>query len=182
MKELPVTMRKRNRSIVKYWRVNEYKAKLIKDKRGNLLGEFSLKTVISIISILLLVFLLFNIYSTFSDKSDLKKAEGSLERVDEKINEAAKNGVAEDVLYEPKKWALLHYAEGGPNSCLGKACICICAEPGLLSFKKQIEKCNSAGACKNLKEKVIGFEKIKIDGATGVIFKKEEGGISIREK
>ncbi len=152
----------------------------LKNKKGSFLGEFSLKTIISIISILLLIFLLFNIYATFSNENDLKRAEGGLERVGEKISEAVKNERAEDVLYEPKKWVLLHYPDGGPNSCLGKGCMCICEESGRLS--KQIEKCNSAGVCQEIEEKIIGFEKIKIDGVTGIEFKREEGGISIKKK
>ena len=141
------------------------------NKRGFILGEFTLKTVIAVLCIILLVFLLFNLYSTFSDKSKKEQARSSLDKIKELISIASNEGKSTYVLTEPKGWILKPYPQGDPSFCGGKSCLCICEAQGL--FSSQLEKCEKNGVCAETPS-ISLQEDIKIDGPTGVLI--ENGG------
>jgi hypothetical protein len=149
------------------------------NKKGNLLGEETLRVVLSVVAILLLVLLLFNLYVTFSNKPKLEKAKSSLERIEGKINEAFLKGASEELLLEPNGWILLNYKNGEPESCSDKKCICICEKEGL--FGDQIKNCKKNGICK-ITDKNLIFKEIEIDGITGINFEKKEESILISIK
>jgi hypothetical protein len=113
------------------------------NKKGFLLGEFSLKLIISIIGVLILIYLLFALYQTFSNEDKLDAAKGTLERLGGLMNLLADGRSIDEILYNPKDWVLVSYPIGMPASCSGKACYCICKDNGW--FSKQITKCNSKG-------------------------------------
>ena len=51
------------------------------NRKGFLLGEFTIKIIISILAIVLLIYLLFSMYSTFSAKNEIKKAQALLQNL-----------------------------------------------------------------------------------------------------
>ena len=145
------------------------------NNKGFILGEFTLKTVISIISLLILIFLLFNLYSTFSGKSALDHAKASAERVAEKVNAVANSGEEEHfLLTEPKGW-YLDFFEGVPlKSCPGGAnCLCVCKNPGF-------NGCDTQGICASILHKISLAPPIQID-LTDILIKPENGQITVKK-
>lgn len=143
----------------------------MKNKKGFLLGEHTLKTIIGVIAVLLLLYLLVVLYSSFTDKTSFKRAEATLESLSEKMLDA-KSGT-EDVslpLLEPNSWRLISYPGfEKPEQCIDD-CICLCEGIRIRDRWKlfwtdtQLEKCDIRGICKNFGESINNFEiKIRAD-------------------
>lgn len=138
-------------------------------RRGFLLAEFTLKTVVALICILLLAALLVKMYTTFSKRNQVEQASATLDRLREGMNVAYKGTPYSYVMTGPNDWNLIVYGVGfsGPLSCEGKACMCICKGPGL--FSDQLEQCNSAGVCKKTESYDVRMSSsLLIDGPTEV--------------
>ena len=152
------------------------------NKKGFLLGEFTLKTIIAIFSIILLIYLLVNIYSSFQEKSKIDQAKASLERINENVFSVSQSGVEKlFVLTSPKDWIFTYFGSDNlkPKFCQGRNCLCICEKEGY--FSNQLEKCESKGFC-NIAENKIIFESDIVISSTDIIIKKEDSGIRIRGK
>lgn len=149
----------------------------MKDKKGFVLAEFTLKMIIAVIVIMLLILLLYNIYDTITAKSKFEKGKATLGRIKEGISIAYSQGEYYYVITEPKGWNLVYYPSGQPNVCAGKPCFCTCEKERWFT-RNQLAKCNSAGVCAidNLEDKSVIFfdeQKIEIDGPIGIMIKKE---------
>jgi hypothetical protein len=129
----------------------------MKNKKGFLLAEETLKIVIALICISFLIYFLSSLYFKNKDSKDLELAKASLERLVEEINAEATSVE----IYNPKGWVLSSWPhdttkriwytawlkkeikKGSPQYCenLGwKNCICICK-------KNDQNKCDDLGFC-----------------------------------
>jgi len=159
------------------------------NKKGNLLGEYTLKIIISAMALLLLLYLLFVLYSTFTDKQSFARAEATLESLNEKMADARENQTGSESipLLEPNGWRLISFAPSlsaadKPDKCQ-KNCICLCEDEDtawkLWWAKDQIEKCNIRGVCKNYD---AGINDLKIELRKDVEVKFQGGNYVITEK
>ncbi len=153
----------------------------MKDKKGFLLVEETLKIVIAVICIGFLVYFLVSLYFTNKSSEDLEQAEASLNHLMNEIDA----GRTEIEIYNPKGLWIISWpykSEKGeviPNSCSNvgwENCICICEKRGPvvgakigpnIDFDWTSKECDSNWVCKESSERIIvGNEKkqaIKIE-------------------
>lgn len=151
----------------------------MKDRKGFLLAEYTLKAVVAGISLLLLVFLFISIYSSFMDKKKLEQAGNTLNGLYEKMIIVKNSENTENfVLLEPRGWKLLGYSKNKPEIC-NKNCICLCEDLGIkdkITGIIQSEKCSIKGVCKNFDEKINSFD-IELRNEVSIIYR--EGGFEL---
>ena len=128
----------------------------MKNKKGFLLAEETLKIVIALISIGLLVYLLISLYLSNKDEQNLELAKSSLEHLSKQIN----SKTSEVEVYNPDGWSLLSWPYEGkvPLSCsnLGWGnCLCICKTPLVRRNKNYLENCDGNGICSETKNLVV---------------------------
>ncbi|VVB83470.1 Uncharacterised protein [uncultured archaeon] len=162
----------------------------MKNKKGFLLGEETIKIVVAVICIGFLVLLLVSIYFSLSGEEGVKQAAASMENlVKPAINQVNSGEVElsskEITIPNPQLWHLFSFTEGDkkPSSCLKTNCVCICMKTSDISnfFNKnaQIDQCDDKGSCYSLNT-IKHFETIQI-GTTGIsiLIKNVNGGIEI---
>ncbi len=118
------------------------------NKKGFLLGEFTLKVVIAVLCILILVFLVFKIYSTLTTKPDFEQEQATLDRVVERVRLVAGSSVEREsyVLLEPRGWSLVYDPKERPQEgCLGLKCLCLCEKENA---------CDKVGVCESIPKNV----------------------------
>jgi len=166
---------------------------MIKNKRGFLLTEETLKIVVAVIGLGILVYFLLSIfYSSSVDKKE-KDALSSIERISEVVSALEPGEIKEVNLLQPQGWSLFSFVseDKKPNQCSGESCLCICDEvvvDNLPSFglieDRQVKECSESGACLVVDD-LKRFEEIEIidydDGTTSIDLK-NEGGIRISVK
>jgi len=158
----------------------------MKNKKGFLLGEYTLKIIIAVLCILLLLYLLSVLYSSFTDEKNFNRAKETLDNLNEKMVDAKTSAVSLPLL-EPNGWRLISYIGlEKPEACT-KNCICLCEDVKTGRFKKayiwadtQIEKCNIRGVCKNFDDKIEEFN-IKLRNNVDIEYKDEGFVISESE-
>jgi hypothetical protein len=142
---------------------------MIKNKKGFLLGEETLKIILAVIVIIFLVYLLVSWYMNSEYQKNLKMATASLDTLISDINA----GKTTSEVYNPDGFLILSwpYLEDGtmPNSCknLGwKNCLCICDTPSkwknvLAVFTSKTivesyaESCSDKWVCKEVPKQTI---------------------------
>ncbi len=147
----------------------------MKNKKGFLLAEETLKIVIAVISIGFLIYFLTALYMSNKDSKDLELAKASLQHLVDEINE----GRESVEIYNPEAsfptyWQLYIWPYGGentrPKSCSNMGwtkCTCIC---GIDSFKGRTHQdradiCDEKGVCLEFnKELKINHSSIRGDG------------------
>ena len=144
-----------------------------KNKKGMLLAEETLKTVIAVIAISFLVYFLVSLYFGNLDESRQKHAEETLNSISGIIDSGKENLTA----ITPSGWYLFGFTgEEKPNPCAGKNCLCICDKNfGINFWESQSEECGDDGRCLII-ENLEAFEEIEIldsgEGLTNIIIKK----------
>jgi len=126
----------------------------MKNKKGFLLAEETLKIIIAVICILFLAYFLVSLYLKSSGDEKLEMAKASLEHIVEEIN--AGNPTVE--IYNPKGWVVVSWSYGVngavPKSCdnLGwKSCLCICDEElKTRTIQGLSDDCDKKGICSNM--------------------------------
>jgi len=147
------------------------------NKKGFLLGEETLKIVLSVIGILLLLGLLALIYFSFLSDGEEKQAKSLVERISNVFLEMNEGDESRVNSLTPAGWFLQSFVglDEKPPQCFEKNCICLCDEKGL-------EKCAEKGFCSVL-EKLVGFETIEIknfdEGYTNILLKKVGGDLIV---
>ena len=158
------------------------------NKKGMLLAEETLKTVIAVIVIVFLVSFLANLYFGKLKDDAIKKSEQILIKSDQSIKnviERLKEGESQSmILQEVYNWHLFSFTGNleKPNSCSGKNCLCICDEVSEFSFVNQINECNKNGVCtivSNLKNEEVNIELQK-DFSTEILISKQNNEVSIK--
>tara|TARA_Y100000034_G_scaffold119304_1_gene160960 strand:- start:202 stop:705 length:504 start_codon:yes stop_codon:yes gene_type:complete len=102
------------------------------NKKGFLLGEYTLKIVIAIISLLLLIYLLFTLYSNYEKEKNERMAKATLDSLIESMESAKSTGYQELTLLTPSEFRLFYFKEGEnrPLQC-EKDCLCLCKSFGV---------------------------------------------------
>jgi hypothetical protein len=169
----------------------------MKNKRGFLLGEETLKIIVAVICIILLVGLLVALYYSQINSAKTKQAQATLTNSSESIASVIErvelgqglNGSSETkLIHNPSGWYLSSYTGNSqkPNSCAGENCLCICDKVfvdtlfGIMD-SRQLKECDKNGAClivSDLKDKEIS---IKINPGTGLLIKKQDNFIEVSE-
>jgi len=172
----------------------------LKNKKGFLLAEETLKIVIALICIGFLIYLLASMYFNYQKNKDLELAKASLEYLVGEINSMKEGDVKEVEIYNPVRLWISSWPYQNekflPNSCeiLGwKNCICICSNlnwdekiKSVFTSKSYLEsiaeECSN-WACVEIQKKIIVGESeinqfpIKIENPPlilEIINKKEE--------
>ena len=98
------------------------------NKKGFLLGEYTLKIVIAIISLLLLIYLLFTLYSNYEEERNERMAQATLDSVIEGMESAKVSSPQELTLLGGKFQGLFYFKEGEerPLVCEDSSCLCLC--------------------------------------------------------
>ncbi len=142
------------------------------NRKGFLLGEFTLKVIIAVLCIIVLAFLVIKIYGALTNKPEIAKAEGTLERVLEKIRVADNEGKEQGyVLIEPRDWVLIYKPTGAPEMCSGRNCLCVCEK----------EDCSQNSVCEIVSREIIMTNSIKIESVDIVVREMEDGKFSIEK-
>ena len=142
----------------------------MKNKKGFLLGEETLKVVIAVICIAFLVYLLVAIYFSLTGEQKLKEAESTINNLVApeigRVNSEGEPNLQGILLPNPAEWFIFSYIgeEPKPNSCIEQNCLCICERVALDFFNWQIKKCDDKGVCINV-DNLAKFEMIKIEKA-----------------
>lgn len=144
------------------------------DKKGFLLGEFTLKTIIAVLCLVLLFMLLLSIYNAFKDASTVR-AESTLEEVISLMNKVPDKGTEKYILLEPKGWKFVFH-ENGMADCIG-SCLCLHLDGGV--FKKEKNVCSQAAG------KVTVESDFKISGSDepiSILIKKTGNEYAIKKE
>ena len=137
----------------------------MQNKKGMLLAEETLKTVLAVIAIGFLIYFLVSLYFVNLNEQRQKQSEATLERISEIIESAETQGEIRAIT--PEGWFLFSFVENvKPNSCAGKNCLCICENKWPVPFTSEIERqakeCGDDGRCLIVKN-LESFEEIEIE-------------------
>lgn len=155
---------------------------LKKNRRGFLLAEETLKIILAVIAISFLAYFLTSLYFNAVNNQKSVKAEASLARISEVINnEESTSEVVSDIT--PPGWNLFSFVgEEKPNSCSGQNCLCICYNIKINVFDRQLKECDKKSICE-IVPSLEDFGEIKIQNPSiSVEILKLEDRIIIREK
>jgi hypothetical protein len=132
----------------------------MRSKRGFLLGEYTLKVIVSVICLLLLFYLLFRMYSSYMDAKNLDMAKATLNELEGKMNLAKDSVTVQEFALLNPKVPLGYWKKGekAPLGCLGN-CLCFCIGNSFswslnILTPGRIVKCNSP-VCKSFDDEVI---------------------------
>jgi hypothetical protein len=123
----------------------------MKNKKGFLLAEETLKIVLALVCISFLVYFLASLYFNNKDDNNLELAKSSLEYlVSEAESFGEEGGIVE--IYNPQGWVVSLWSENKmPNSCSNKGwdnCLCICKEElSTRTINGLISDCDNKGYC-----------------------------------
>ena len=139
----------------------------MKNKKGFMLGEYTLKIIIAVLCLLLLVYLLFSLYNNSKEERDLKLAKATLEDLGGKMEKAKEDGSIENVaLLNPQAYSLGYWNQGekGPEGCYGN-CLCLCGTYTRTDWLggNRIERCTNP-ICKH-----FDYQLFITDGAVWTI-------------
>ncbi len=164
----------------------------LNNKKGMLLAEETLKTLIAVIVIVFLVYFLANLYLGKLKDDNIKKSEQLLIKSDQSIKNVidslkegeSKSLALQEISYLGDSWHLFSFTGNSekPNSCAGKNCLCICDDVITENFFKQAEECNKDGVCAiipalNSEEVNIELQK---DFASEILISKQNSEVLIK--
>jgi len=171
----------------------------MKNKKGFLLGEETLKIIIAVICIGILIYFLAALYLSSSDERKEDEARSFLidspESLEVVIARVWKNPIGyfeEKHMPTPKGWNLFSFFSNSvqPNVCAGENCLCICDEINLVSIyrfveddsERQANRCDEKGVCLITSE--LGGKKINIEinSESWVVVEKGDNFVEVRKK
>ncbi len=140
---------------------NRRKQFFIKNRRGFLLAEETLKIILAVIAISFLAYFLTSLYFNSINNQKTVNAEASFERIKDVIkNQESTNETVLDIT--PPSWSLFSFVgEEKPNSCSGQDCLCLCYHIKLNFGSRQIKECDKKSICE-IVPGLEDFEEIKI--------------------
>ena len=157
----------------------------MKNKKGFLLTEETLKIVIAVIGLTILIYFLVALFYSNIGQEKQRQAASTVEGISDVIS-VLDLGQREVYLLQPKGWTMFSFVgeETKPNSCFGENCICICDEVWVDIFDNQIKKCAKKGACLVV-DNLESFESFEIksyqEGTININISKEEGKTRVIE-
>lgn len=140
----------------------------MKNKKGFLLSEETLKIVIAVISISFLIYLLTALYFSMTGEQKSKEAEESMRDVllkeVNRINLGGEFNIQGIYLPNPSGWYIFNFVGENkkPNLCTEQNCLCICEKVFVEILDRQIKQCDKKGSC-IITPNLNSFEKIKIE-------------------
>ena len=147
---------------------------IIKDKKGFLLGEYTLKVIIAVLSLCLLLYLLASFYSSYQTDKDVNLAKASLKDISEKMSLAMENNIVQkSVLLSPVGAEIKAYQKGQqrPTQCFDN-CVCLNFKTGIFSKETVCENFDFPVLIKQDMELPVDVE-IKYNGGLFEISKYE---------
>jgi hypothetical protein len=163
---------------------------LLKNRRGNLLPEETLKIIIAVICIIFLVILVSSIYFALSGSENAKYAEASKILISSEVTRINNGGISNPsglLVPNPSGWSIFSFVSNDPkpNLCTGENCLCICERLaiGIINVDSRIaQKCDDKGACVVIPT-LEKFGEIKIENAGAFIsVQKINNAIQITKK
>ncbi len=152
---------------------------MIKNKRGFLLAEETLKIVIAVIAIAFLIYFLTSLYFAKVNGDKKLQADNLIETLKPKLNNLSEGSVDNIDVFNPKGWYIFSYISSnvGPNACAGNNCICICDNAWDLDgrFNRQQKECDKDGVC-YIRYDFGAFDPISITGDLKIINIVKSGG------
>ncbi|HKL23701.1 MAG TPA: hypothetical protein VJ912_00005, partial [Candidatus Nanoarchaeia archaeon] len=137
---------------------------ILKNKKGFLLAEETLKIILAVIGIGFLVFLLGSLYFNSSGEAKLRQAHevliGSENSIEDTIDSVKKrqgnleDGSAQNFSFvNPEGWSLFSFTikkdKNIPRSCANKNCLCVCdsllIKKDFIRGERQAEECGQNG-------------------------------------
>jgi len=159
--------------------------KIIKNKRGFLLAEETLKILVAVICLIFLSYILIALYNSNTSAKKLDEAKNVLSRVETIILSLNEGTIESQDIPYPKGWHLYSFiGEEKPNSCLNSNCLCICDNVLIEAIKSQAKKCDEKGACLVVPNLVTADMDLEIIGAEELLrigIKKQNEEILIGE-
>lgn len=158
----------------------------MKDKKGFLLAEETIKMVIGVICIVLLVYLLFAIYNSKNDKLEREQALASLKLV----KETFEKNISQVEIFNPEDFFVVSWPNDGeiPSKCsnLGwENCMCVCKTKFYhRNIVKNFAKDCDDWACEQTSEKIIlaNSTGIKIEKSPVILVFDYSDGIRISRR
>ena len=162
----------------------------MKNKKGFLLTEETLKIVIAVIGLTILIYFLVTLFYSNIGQEKQRQAASTIEGISDVIS-VLDLGQREVYLLQPKGWTMFSFVGEikKPNSCFGEDCICICDEVNVdtlfgLIESRQLKECSKNGAC-TVVDNLESFESFEIksyqEGTTNINISKEEGKTRVIE-
>lgn len=143
----------------------------MKDKRGFLLAEETIKIVIAVICIGFLVLFLTNLYFNKITAERQKQASGHFDALGLKFITLRQEGVLKEDTYlisNPIGWSFFSFtgSQIKPSTC-GDACVCICDDVYAVHWtslwtseeERQAQECGDSGVCLAVPELETDFAK-----------------------
>jgi len=159
----------------------------LKNKKGFLLANETLKIIIAVICIGFLAYFLAMLYVSKTESQKKLDAENSLDRMKDIMDGLDVGGSEIQGIGSPRGWHLFGFVSGDkPNSCVGENCFCICGKAVDIgdTFDRQIKKCDDSGVCLQERD-VRGYDlDLKIMGGNSLVFveiSKTSRGIFVKE-
>ena len=99
------------------------------NKKGDLLGEESVKIILAVIGIFILLGLGFKLWAA-QKPTDIEQARSTLDRIVSRADMLSEVKLQDSVLVEsPQKWYLMSVEESRWGFCEGDFCLCLCDVP-----------------------------------------------------
>jgi len=146
----------------------------MKNKRGELLSEETVKILMAVIGIGILLFMSYKVYGMFKQDTKAEQAKASLDEVIGLTKNLEEGKEITSLIYNPEDWYLVSYNKeiidkdsnkGMPSQCNQKDCLCLCPayldveshQPGLPDYfyysdkraSKGLKSCEEKGVCVN---------------------------------
>lgn len=144
----------------------------MKNHRGFLLGEETVKIILAVIAILFLIILIVYLYENFTTNQELEQAKSSLTHLITEINSGSQQVEVYNPVDSIDPWYIASFPQSGdtalPKSCSSlnwKSCLCICESTflpqhpetivNLFNTKYTLDFCNTdSGTCQQSDFKV----------------------------
>lgn len=148
----------------------------MKNKKGTLLTEETLKIFISVIVLGILIYFLASLYFANTNEEKQKQAEEILGKISEFTESSETNLLIAAVT--PIGWSFFSFTEQKkPNQCAGENCLCIC-DSVIDVFDRQLNECSKVGRCAVI-DSLQNFDEIEIESGTNIEVKRSDGKIII---
>jgi hypothetical protein len=143
----------------------------IKNKRGFLLAEETLKIIVAVICIIFLVYILVSIYNSNTSAKKIEEAKDVLLRVETIVTALTEGEIESQDVSNPQGWHIYTFTEEiKPNSCLNENCLCICDNSLIKQLKSQAKQCDDKGTCIIIPSLATSGLDLKINNADDLLF------------
>lgn len=164
------------------------------NRKGMLLADYSLRTIVAVLGILILLFLIVGLYASFNEQRKIDQAKSVVEYLKREHITFLYNSQTEKrtdfPLVLPEDWKVVVYHNVNMDGCVVNQipsvnCLCVCEpEGGMLWWQKdQITACREKGYCEFVNHNVElngvrDEEGLEIGGGWSIV--KDSSGASVK--